>query len=185
MSAALYFRDAADVRWRLENTCLYIGNTLYSVERVNGGGELTLLDWVRDKLYEVPLERLPVSALWRAPQGYAQDGENYYWLARGPCRDRHQGLTDRAMWAMDRRGRVIHGLFSIRGDQMTNVSRQKNRLVHYGSGRAVSRDFLLHQGEVRFRGTVIGEYHKKNIKLEVALPQLKERLEMENYRVID
>lgn len=97
MSAANLFRNWEDAHFRLLNTYLYIGKSVWKVVEVGPHREnfasLTL-NGSKTLVEGVPLARLPESAMTAAPIGYA-DGN---WFVRGPARHRYQGLTAQSMW---------------------------------------------------------------------------------------
>lgn len=179
MSAMNYFRDVADIRWRLADTVLYIGNTLWKVRDVNSEGALYLVD-VANKYrpHWVSINRLPASALWRAPRGYAFLDGHTYWLARGPSRDRQQGLTNNSIWYRDADyGEVGNCMFSIYSSQFLGLLYQRDKLKKYSSKSLISRDVLTMGGKVYYKGVPVGEASGRKAKLTTDSPQLKVALE--------
>lgn len=179
MSAMNYFRDVADIRWRLADTILYIGNTLWRVRDVNSEGEIYLAD-ATGKLNPrwVSIKRLPASALWRAPRGYLFLEGLSYWTARGPSRDRQQGLTPNSIWSRElERGCLSSGMFALSGNCYLSILHQKETLQPYKKGSLISRDVLTKDGQVYYKGVAVGEAAGRKAKLTVDSPQLKIALE--------
>lgn len=165
MSAADYFRDVADVVWRLERTYLYIGRQLWYVEEVRGGANSSPAEHAVLYLYQVDTERratasirdIPVRALFEAPRGYLKYGNEVYWGARGPVRDRHQGLRTYSMWyLLLGKPQPFQGSFDIASEYVRGLAGCKNYLVRKNWGW-ISRDVLLYQGEAFFQGRRIGQ----------------------------
>lgn len=179
MSAFHYFRDVADIRWRLADTVLYIGNTLWKVRDVNGAGDIYLVDVANKyKPQWVSINRLPSSALWRAPRGYAFLDRHTYWLARGPSRDRQQGLTNNSIWYRDADfGEVGNSMFSIYSYQILGLLYQRDKLQKYSAKSLISRDVLTKEGVVYYKGVPVGEASGRKAKLSTDSPQLKVALE--------
>lgn len=179
MSASNYFRDFADVRWRLADTCLYIGNTLWLVADFNSTGKMYLCD-AQERLHPrwIHVDQLPSSALWRAPRGYVFSESRIYWTARGPSRDRQQGLTCNSIWARELyRGHTMQGLFNLRSRSYLELLSQRDRLQKIQKGLLVSRDVLTKEGLVYYKGIPVGESSGWKAKLTVDSPQIKVSLE--------
>lgn len=164
MSAADYFRDVNDVSWRLDRTYLYIGRQLWYVERSRGELHLPAKHAVLDmynaqtgQQRSVPLKDLPEAALFDAPRGYVKHNSEVYWGARGPVRDRHQGLKMYSMWYLNLEGVIPQqGLFELSSDYVTAMAGCRNRLQRKSWGQ-VSKEVLLYQGRAYYQGRHIGE----------------------------
>ncbi len=179
MSASNYFRDFADVRWRLADTHLYIGNTLWFVADFNSVGQMFLRDaqerlsprWIR-------IDQLPSSALWRAPRGYVFYDDRIFWTARGPSRGRQQGLTCNSIWSRElRRGHTLQGLFNLRSRSYLELLSQRDKLQKIQRDMLVSRDVLTKEGLVYYKGVPVGESSGWKARLTVDSPQIKVSLE--------
>ncbi len=163
MSAADYFRDVNDVSWRLDRTYLYIGRQLWYVESTKGMPSLPAGSAVLE-LYNrkhggrlVNLKDLPEQALFDAPRGYVKNNAGVYWGARGPVRDRHQGLKMYSMWYLNIEGiSPQQGIFDLTSDYVTAMAGCCNRLQRKSWGR-VSKEVLLYQGKAYYQGRHIGE----------------------------
>lgn len=164
MSAADYFRDINDADWRLARTFLYIGRQLWYVECVKGPAsflpanqaQLTLYNRETGTTRVVNLKDLPEQALFDAPRGYFKYGSDVFWGARGPVRDRHQGLKMYSMWYLNINGIApSQGLFELSSDYVTAISRLSGRLQRKSWGQT-SRDVLLFRGSAYYQGRLIG-----------------------------
>lgn len=170
MTADIYFRDVNDVRWRLDTTFLYIGKQLWRVESTAGMSTLPashavlcLRELRTGESREVPLSKLPVSALFSAPRGYIRYSGQTYWCARGPVRDRHQGLKSYSMWyAPIARPEILQGMLDINGDLMMSLAGQGHRLCRKNWGY-VSKDVLLQNGECFYRNNLVGEFSHEDL----------------------
>jgi len=177
MCASLYFRDTADVRWRLEGTYLYIGKQIWYVAEVCSGlgniaanARLFLTHIDSNNSRTVALRHLPVSALFNAPRGYIMASNGVLWGARGPTRDRFQGLTDQAIWYrnLDRQITVT-GQFSITSPQLRSMAELGRTLKRKGWGWS-SKEIALYQELVFYQGVPIGQANMSTKEVHLVAP---------------
>lgn len=170
MSAVDYFRDVADVSWRLDRTYLYIGRQLWYVETTKGAPNFPAKHAILDMYCaasgnhrHVPLSDLPEQALFDAPRGYFKHNSGVYWGARGPVRDRHQGLKMYSLWYLNIDAIVPQqGLFELSSDYVRAMAGCTNRLLRKSWGQ-VSREVLLYQGRAYFQGRPVGKNPEERV----------------------
>ncbi len=167
MSAADLFKDYSDVDFRLRNTHIMIGREPYMVMSVEpdhdtNEAKSTVLH-LRDSdgaEVKVKLGQLPLHTMSACPSGY-YDGT---WLARGPTRNRYQGIIRSSLWAVTKEGRVIADAgFEPRTTLKTLASQPRIRRQGKRPSGMLTRDiFINSEGEVLIRGKHRAEYLGEN-----------------------
>lgn len=179
MSAACYFRDLSDVRWRLERTRLLLGRHLWQVQSVEGtpgfyeraeGALLHLASGELNRSATVRLTDLPIRALIDAPRGYiAPRDYTPLWVARGPVRDRYQGLRQYSLWYLPLdRPDPSQGLYELNTPMIQQLCLNPRRLIRRNWGWA-SPEVLLQEGVAYYQGKSVGEYVHRNGEFRVNL----------------
>lgn len=161
MSAADLFKDCHDVEFRLKGTYIMIGREAYYVRQVYpdgpiAGRALLVLNDFKDNLKEIRLEQLPLRTMTACPYGYY----NGTWYARGPSRNRYQGITGSDFWCVYENGAIENcGVGNVKPLLQELPRQPRTRRPGKKLQGAVTRDvFIGSDGKVLIRGRHRGEY---------------------------
>lgn len=165
MSAADLFRDSEDVRFRLQDTYLVIGRTLAHVAVVHNLSQMIAGKSILDLTLSgaghrsVLLQHLPLSAMYNCPSGYVGN----YWLSRGPCRQRYQGLVPGSLWGVNKYGDIIHGGIEGLGRDLKNLlSQPSKRKKALRKGVPATNEIMVDlESHVLYKGNYVGAYEGK------------------------
>lgn len=188
MSAADLFRDRYDVEFRLKNTYIVVGRKPFRVKDVGCLGfdgtsvsstALYLQD-IKNNITEVLLRRLPLSSMMRCPWGYYQG----CWVARGPARNRFQGITGTSFWRVSAEGDATALGAVDAGDVLEQITPQPAiralELIprnEYDAEAVLTRDVMVDMGRVYLRGRLMGRMIEPDvIETRVQMTDLMKQL---------